>query len=579
MALNGFTNAHRTFAFVNRCRRIGLLMYKRQALMSHSRGCHAAHARTAKTPMLALLCGLVLATSASAGVQVQLAQKLIASDAAPDDEFGFSVRTDGRYILAGALGANPLGSDSGAAYVFSVDPGTGQWLEQQKLIAPDGMAGDGFGQADISGEVIAVGARGADAAGADSGAAYLYMRQSDGSFAFIRKLLPSIAASGDGCTITDIRDDLVTVPCVGNDAVTLNGGGATLFRRDAGGPDQWGEVAVLTPQGLAPLDRFGGSAFDQQGLLAAARSADALGQDSGAVWSFARTPGQDEWLEQGQVLPGDGAAGDSFGTRAALLDDLLIVGARANDDLGEDSGAAYLFTRDETLPGGWREVKKLLPANGRAGDNFGRGLAILDAQTVVVSSPFHDPDDGVGGERSDAGAIYVFSRDQCADGAWAQSASFTPTDAGAGDWFGRQMSAGDGVLAVSAWRHDSEGLNAGAVYVLSLSERLDTDQDGVPDDRDNCTAVANTDQRDTDGDQVGNLCDGDLNNDNLVNFGDFQLFRDAFQSTAPDADFDGNGNVDFQDLAIFVSLVFQPPGPSGVLDCLQAPQTFTQHVP
>ncbi len=556
------------------------LMYKPQALMSHRHigAASPAHltpyvrsANKACLRVITLILGLSIAINAGAEVRVQIAQKLTASDAAPDDEFGFSVRTDGQYILAGALGANPLGSDSGAAYIFSFEPGTGLWTERQKLVAPDGMAGDGFGQADISGEVIAVGARGADAAGPNSGAAYLYLRQGDGSFAFIRKLLPSIAGSGDGCTITDIRDDLVTMPCVANDAVVQNGGGTTLFRRDAGGAEQWGEVAVLTPQGLAPFDRFGGSAFDEQGLLAAARSADALGQDSGAVWSFLRTPGQDEWLERGQVLASDGAAGDSFGTRAALLDDLLIVGARADDDLGEDSGAAYLFARDEAAPSGWRQVKKLLPDNGRPGDNFGRGLAIVDARTIVVSSPFHEVTDGPGGEREDAGALYVFSRDECADGAWAQSAIFTPADAGAGDWFGRQMSAGDGLLAVSAWRHDSQGLNAGAVYVLELSERLDTDLDQVPDDRDNCTLTPNPEQRDTDGDLIGNFCDGDLNNDNVVNFSDFQLFRAAFQSAQPDADFDGNGTVDFQDLAVFASLVFQPPGPSGALDCLQVP--------
>ena len=45
----------------------------------------------------------------------------------------------------------------------------------------------------------------------------------------------------------------------------------------------------------------------------------------------------------------------------------------------------------------------------------------------------------------------------------------------------------------------------------------DTDLDGVPDVSDNCTLVANSNQRDTQGNGFGNLCDGDLNNDLIVN--------------------------------------------------------------
>lgn len=94
---------------------------------------------------------------------------------------------------------------------------------------------------------------------------------------------------------------------------------------------------------------------------------------------------------------------------------------------------------------------------------------------------------------------------------------------------------------------------------------IDTDEDGVPDVIDNCTEIANADQRDTDGDLYGNQCDGDLNNSGgIVNFADLALFRSAFGTTNQNADFNGNGGiVNFADLAIFRSLFGQPPGPSG----------------
>lgn len=53
----------------------------------------------------------------------------------------------------------------------------------------------------------------------------------------------------------------------------------------------------------------------------------------------------------------------------------------------------------------------------------------------------------------------------------------------------------------------------------------DFDGDGIPDIRDNCRIVVNTDQRDTDQDGNGNLCDADLNNDGLANSLDLGLSK------------------------------------------------------
>ncbi len=89
----------------------------------------------------------------------------------------------------------------------------------------------------------------------------------------------------------------------------------------------------------------------------------------------------------------------------------------------------------------------------------------------------------------------------------------------------------------------------------------DDDGDGVDNLFDNCSAVANPDQRDTDADGFGNVCDPDLNNDFIVNFQDLGLLRSAFFSTNADADFDGDGVVNFVDLGVMRSFFFQPPGP------------------
>lgn len=67
-------------------------------------------------------------------------QKLIASDRVSTDAFGQSVAIYGNTVVIGAHAKN---SNRGAAYVFTRSGTT--WTEQQKLIASDGAANDQFG--------------------------------------------------------------------------------------------------------------------------------------------------------------------------------------------------------------------------------------------------------------------------------------------------------------------------------------------------------------------------------------------------------------------------------------------------
>ena len=111
---------------------------------------------------------------------------------------------------------------------------------------------------------------------------------------------------------------------------------------------------------------------------------------------------------------------------------------------------------------------------------------------------------------------------------------------------------------------------------ILIADPLDTDNDGVRDNLDNCIEQPNADQRDSDLDGFGNRCDADiaLPNDNVVNLSDFSKFRAAFGSTAPlttaqeDADFNGDGTVNLSDFSIFRSNFGRAPGPS----CCGIPQ-------
>jgi hypothetical protein len=203
-----------------------------------------------------------------------------------------------------------------------------------------------------------------------------------------------------------------------------------------------------------------------------------------------------------------------------------------------------------------------------AGDVNGDGFADL-----LISAPLIDVDGGI-----DAGGAYVVfgaievghagvfdlgevnGRNGFAMNGVSENDNAGISASGAGDV------NGDGIddVVIGADGADVGGnTEAGEAYVV-FGRALDSDSDGLMDRDDNCTLVANFDQRDTDGDGYGNDCDPDLDGDLLVDFTDLGLFKSVFLTNDPDADFDGSGVVNFADLGTMKSYFLKPPGPSGL---------------
>ena len=93
----------------------------------------------------------------------------------------------------------------------------------------------------------------------------------------------------------------------------------------------------------------------------------------------------------------------------------------------------------------------------------------------------------------------------------------------------------------------------------------DKDGDSIPDQTDNCTLVANTDQRDTDNDLFGNICDPDFNQNKIVDPADFSSRKLKLGKVSPVHDLNGNGIVDPADFSILKTYLGKPPGPSGLV--------------
>ena len=304
--------------------------------------------------------------------------KLTAADGGAGDEFGGKVALDGDVAVIGARHDDDKGVDSGSAYVFA-RTGTA-WSQQAKLTAPDGAAGDEFGYSvAISGDIAVIGAPRDDDRGDDSGSAYVFSR-SGNSWVQQAKLVAIDGAAGDvfGISVA-ISGDTVVVGADLADEKGSNSGAAYVFRRSG---RTWNHQANLTADDGAAGDLFGirVALSGDTAVIGAARDDD-NGEESGAVYVFTRSG--NEWVQQAKLSAADGSANDRFGTRVAIYGNTAVIGAILGDATSENTGSAYVFTRSGST---WSQQGKLVASDGAADDVFGWSVALY-AETVMIGAP------------------------------------------------------------------------------------------------------------------------------------------------------------------------------------------------
>lgn len=188
-----------------------------------------------------------------------LEQELHAPDAAPGDAFGYRVAIDGDIVAVATPATDALAESTGSVYVF--ERGAGGFAFRAKLMASDAAFRDRFGFAvdvDASRGLIAVGAVGDDNGDApgDQGAAYLFGRI-DGDWTELAKLVASDRAPLDafGSSVAVDGGRLL----VGARAASVGApgtGAAYLFEERAG---TWTEVRKFVSATGGANDALGGS--------------------------------------------------------------------------------------------------------------------------------------------------------------------------------------------------------------------------------------------------------------------------------------------------------------------------------
>ena len=124
-----------------------------------------------------------------------LQDKLVASDGASGDRFGYSVDINNNHAIAGSmLNDNANGASAGCAYFFVLSD---RWSQASKLTAVDGFMNDQFGRSvSISDYYAAVGAPNNDGAGNNAGAVYMYLLNNN-TLSYMEKRTASDADAAD----------------------------------------------------------------------------------------------------------------------------------------------------------------------------------------------------------------------------------------------------------------------------------------------------------------------------------------------------------------------------------------------
>ncbi|TXD36966.1 hypothetical protein FRC98_09500 [Lujinxingia vulgaris] len=340
------------------------------------------------------------------------------------------------------------------------------------LIAEDGAASHQYGEAIAAdGDTLLVGAMGDNENGVRSGAAYIFQRNPDDPTGWVqvKKLAPGDPGTNFrfGYAVA-LHGDVALVGAPYNSTRDNGAGAAYIFHRDEGGPDNWGQVKRLLPADIGDSDQFGSSVALDGELAAVSASrqdhtTDTL--DSGAVYLFARDEGgPDVWGEFKKITPEVPASGGRFGFALALSGDDLLVGAPKEDITRADSGAAYIFNRNTGGPDAWGQLQKLVPANEAISIEFGASLA-MDNGLAIFGLPYDDVND------TRIGSVYVFGRDEGGPDTWGQVTRLVREDGIRNDYFGMSVAIKDRRLVVGASQVTvDDRAYAGAAYVYERAE-------------------------------------------------------------------------------------------------------------
>jgi hypothetical protein len=426
--------------------------------------------------------------------------KAVADDRASGDYFGYSVSISGDYAIVGAYtesedatGGNSV-AGAGSAYILKKDQGgIDNWGQIQKIVASDRASADGFGfSVSISGDYVIVGAHleAHDAAGGSpltaAGSAYIFKKNGAGSWIEVEKIVANDRGGGDyfGYSVSISGDYAIVGAYTENNDATGTGspltgaGSAYIFKNDGA---SWTQFQKIVANDRGGGDYFGYSVSisgDYAIVGAYTENEDATGGSplTGAGSAYIFKNNGASWTQFQKIVASDRGGGDYFGHSVSISGDYAIVGAytEKEDAAGAGpaltgAGSAYIFKNNGV--GSWIELQKIVASDRASGDYFGYSVSI-SGDYAIVGAYTENEDAGGINTATGAGSAYIFKKDQDGINNWGQLQKIVASDRASGDYFGYSVSISGDYTIVGAYteNEDAAGLNtatgAGSAYIF-----------------------------------------------------------------------------------------------------------------
>ncbi|MBI1308202.1 MAG: hypothetical protein GC181_16490 [Bacteroidetes bacterium] len=356
------------------------------------------------------------------------------------------------------------------------------WENQHKIVASDREFDELFGYSVSMGEGYAIVSspyEEDDTAGnnfmAESGAAYIYERNSDGSWTEMQKIQASDRDTGDqfgiSCAIEDEwavvgayydEDDLVGANKI------FRSGSAYVFHRDEKG--RWRQTQKLVANIRVNQALFGNSVSIHGNYMVIGATNDNRDQNgenpvssSGAAFVFKLNTATNKWEQVVKLLPFTRSFYEQFGCSVSINNNRIIVGAYRDGTSQSNSemGAAYIF--EKNIDDDWMPIQKLTPAQRIPKDRFGWSVDI-QGDIAVIGAPQHNTQSSF--LTDEAGAAYIFEYNKSKT-EWQEKVLLYAQDGAQYDNFGLSVAVSFSYVLIGAHRNDH---SKGALYAYNRSK-------------------------------------------------------------------------------------------------------------
>eukprot|EP01083_Nonionella_stella_P015512 43412_1 len=211
-----------------------------------------------------------------------------------------------------------------------------------------------------------------------------------------------------------------------------------------------------------------------------------------------------ELFEYTEFQSSDAGKDISFGSSASISNDYFAVGAYKESTDGTNTGAAYIFQKDNSI--GWNQIQKIQASDKKAADQFGVTIDISGNYLAVgtnVDTVYMFEENGfgawnqvqkiqipgtigtfnfgrfalsisgdylaVGAPSTNNGVVYLYKKDIISS-VWHLIQTIEPSDGAFNDWFGRTLSLSGNYLAIGSGQQPTGSTfnTAGSLYIYEL---------------------------------------------------------------------------------------------------------------